>query len=429
MQVVSKKLSDTGVELTVNLAEADLAEVKRAVFNKLRAQVKADGFRPGKAPDNIVEQQLGSQTVQAEVVDAALNRTYPAAVAQENLQVIGQPEVALKKFVPYSELIFTALVEVMPVIKLPDYKKFKIEARPETVADRHVDEVLERMRTRLAEKKPVKRAAQTGDEVKVDFKGTDHKGVEVPGASSTDFPVTIGSQAFIPGFEEELLGLKAGEQKAFKVTFPKDYHAKALQGAKVNFDVTVKDVHEVIAPPLDDGFATKSSPFKTLTELRADVRKQLEAEFVEQGAKAQREELVKKLVEGSKLSVPPRLLDRVLDEIKAEFKRNLEMRGLTEEQFYQNERTTAADYEKTQLRPAADRRVKGSLVLSEVARVEQIDITATELEQTVEALKARYKDDPKTLDALDKPAAREDIAMQVLTERTIDKLLSYAGGK
>jgi trigger factor len=426
MQTTLKKLSPASAELTVEADENTLADIKRAVFNQLRGQVKADGFRAGKAPDAVVESSLGSQQVQGEFLNEALGRLYALAVSREQLQTIGSPEVSLKKFVPYSELEFTATVEVMPEIKLTDYKKFKVPLKTEKPTEAQIDEVLQRMRRRLAETKPADRAAAEGDEVRIDFAGIDARGQPVPGAQSQDFPVTIGSKTFVPGFEDELIGLKAEQKKTFTLTFPKDYQVASLQGAKVTFAVTVREVREVKLPELDDAFVAKASPFKTVAQLRSDVSGQLERELTEEARRRQREELVGKLVEGSKLTLPPKLLGRVLDDLRAEFRRNLDNRGLSEADFYSANKTTAEKYEKSELMPAAERRVKASLLLSEVARKESLSLSRDELEQGVADLQERYKDNPQVLADLDKPEVREDIAMQILTERTIDKLVSYA---
>lgn len=423
MQVTTKKLSSVSSELTVSLNEADLSESKRAVFNELRPKVKAAGFRPGKSPDNIVERELGQPVVQSEVIDAAINRHFSLALVEAKLSIIGQPEIKLQKFVPYSELEFSAVCEVMPEIKLPDYKKFKIAVKAEEPTAAKVGEVLERMQKRLAEKKPVERAAKEGDEVWIDFKGTDAQGHPVKGASGEDFPVIIGSNTFIPGFEPALVGVKPGGKKTFDVTFPKEYHSVSLRGAKVKFEVEVKKVNELDLPKLDDDFAAKSSPFKTMKELRADVSRQLEQELNEQAEKQRRQEVVKQLVDKSKLEIPPKLTANVLKEIKAEFKRSLDERGLDEEEFYKSQNTTADKYEKTELQAAAERRVKASLTLSEVASREKLSISRDELDAHIEALRQRYSDNPEIQAELDKPTVREDIAMQALTERTIDKLL------
>ncbi len=425
MKFSEGKNTPTSQQFTVSAEESDLLSAKRAVFNELRGQVKADGFRPGKAPDNVVEQKLGSQMVQSEVLGRAVNQLFGRAVAEQKLNVIGQPDIKITKYVPYSALEFTAECEIAPTFKLPDYEKFKIEVKPQEPTDKEVDDVLQNMRSRMAKKTEVTRPAKDGDGLLLDFAGRDNKNQPLAGAKGEDFPLQLGSKTFIPGFEDKLIGLKSGEDKTFDLTFPKDYHSKNLQSAKVTFDVTVKKVYELKQPELNDAFAASASPFPKLSELKADVKKQLASEHQQQAERERREKLIKTLVEKTKIDLPPKLVDRVKEEIHKEFLRNLELRSLREEDFYKNEGTTKEKYEKTELLPAAQRRVKASLILSEVARVENLSVNREELEEYLKLLQGRYQSDPKALSELDKPEVREDVAAQLLTEKTIAKLLSF----
>lgn len=425
MQVSSKKIDEVSIELTIKADDTDLSDIKRVVFNELRKQVKAAGFRPGKAPDNIVESSLGSQVVQSEFLNLAVSRIYTRAVVDEKLAIIGQPEVKIKTFIPYSELSFTAVTEIAPEIKLPNYKSFKVPLKPDPVTEKQVEDVLENMRRRLAEKKPVERPAKEGDELTIDFEGKDSKGEAISGASGKEFPLVLGSKTFIPGFEEELVGVKAGETKTFTVTFPKEYHAANLRGAKVTFETKILKLNEMILPAFDDEFTAKASPFKTAKELKEDVKKQLAAELNERARGAQREEVVKKLVESTKIVVPPKLLERVIGDVKSEFHRNLHMRGISEEDYYKQQDTTAEKYEKEELSKVAERRIRASLVLSEVAKAENLSVSNDELESQMKKLEENYKNDEQSKAELKRPEVREDIALQMLTERTIDKLVSY----
>lgn len=426
MQVAKSKQTKISVEIAVTADETELLDIKRQVLNRLRPQVKASGFRPGKAPDKVVEKELGADVVQKEFLDEALAQIFSRVLQQENIKLLGQPTVNVTKYVPYNELAFTAEIELRPEVTLPDLKSLKATVKPEPVTDERVVEVLENLRKRTANKKQVSRAAKNNDEVVIDFAGKDSKGEAVPGATGTDMPITLGSDTFIPGFEDELIGLKKGDTKTFMLTFPKDYHAKNLQNIKVTFDVTVKDVIEMTLPKLDDAFVTKASPFKTLTELKEDITKQLAEEYERQAAKLRREEVVGQLLDKTKLDIPPKFLDQTMEEVREDFRRSLTQRGLDEETFYARESTDKETYEKNELRPLAERRVKGSLVLSEVARRENIAVGREELDAYVGFMREQYAKDAKALEQLDRAEVREDIAMQMLTERTIDKLVELA---
>lgn len=427
MNVSVVKKSKTEVKLEISADEQQIADVKRQVFNELRKNVKAKGFREGKAPDNIVEQELGAQTVQAEVLNAAVSRLYGMAVTKEKLQTLGKPELKLKKFVPYSELEFEVDVEVVPDIKLADYKKIKVPLKVDEVTDKDVKDVLERLRKSVSDKKEVKRAAAEGDEVWIDFEGKDSKGKEIRGASGQDYPLNIGSKTFIPGFEEEMTGLKPGDEKEFTLTFPKDYHAKNLAGQKVTFNVKVNKVKSVTLPKLDDEFASKVGPFSSLKDLKSDIKSQIKQERENQAKSKQREEILAKIVEKSNIPTPSKLVEDVAKSIKEEFVQNLSYRGMTFDDYLKQIGQSAEEFNEKEVKPQAEKRAKTSLVLSKIAEEEDITANQQELEQRLELMKSQYKDNQDILREIDSPQSRQDIASQILTEKTIERIMKYAG--
>jgi trigger factor len=418
-----KREGDTKATLTIKADEKDLADIKRVVLNNLRPKIKSDGFRPGKAPDSIVEKQIGANQVQQEVMEAAINRFYGMAGNSEKLKPLSRPTIDLVKFVAYTELEFTAEVELLPPIKLGDYKKKPAAPKPAKVTKKEVDEALERLAMQMAEKKEVKRAAKNGDEVIIDFKGTDAKGELVKGAESKEYPLTLGSDSFIPGFEPELIGLKAGEEKTFTITFPKEYHSKILAGTKVTFEIKVHKVNELVAPKFDDEFAAANSPFKTMEELRADAERQLEDEKQQQIDKDYRQKVVSKVVDESKLELPEGLVDRVEQDMKAEFERELAQRNSTTKEYMQQQDLTQKQLDK-ETRENAEKRAKTSLVLTEIAEAEGLKVSVEELEKIIADYKQMYGSDEKIAAELDKPEVRQDIAAQALTEKTVDFLAS-----
>lgn len=426
MNAKQSKVSDVVTKLTVSLDEKDLADIKKAVFNKLRPEVKADGFRPGKAPDNIVEKKLGSDLVQGEVLEAAVNRFYVMAASQEELKPLDSPNIKVLKFVPYTELEFEAEVEVAPKIKLPDYKKIKKSPKKVTVTEKDIDEVLDRLRLQTAEKKSVDRAAKDKDEVWIDFEGKDSKGEPVKGTDGKNYPLSLGSNTFIPGFEPELIGLKKGDEKTFEVKFPNDYHAKTLANQKVTFSVKVNDVKEVVLPEINDEFAQKVSPLKTVKELRADVKKQLEAEKEGEANSELRKEVLQAVVDKCKFTTPPKLLERVTEQMRNDFEQNLVYRGMTLDQYLDQSGQTKEEFEKTELLENAERRARTSLVLTEIAEAEKLQVSREELDMRLQMLKGQYQQDEKMQEELEKPESRRDIASQLLTEKTIEKLVQYA---
>lgn len=425
MQSVKKQLSPTKVELTITADQAFLDRVKAHVLGDLSKSVNMAGFRKGHAPAALIEKNVDQATLQSQFLDHAINDLYVEAMSEEKLRPVAQPEVNVTKFVPFTTLEFKATVEIVGEITLPDYKKIKMTKTVEPTTDKDVDAVVDDLRRRDAEKKEVKRAAKDGDETVIDFKGVDAETKEpIAGADGTDYPLTLGSGAFIPGFEPELVGLKAGEEKTFDVTFPKDYSATELQGKKVSFTVTVKTVRELALPKLDDAFAGKVGPFRTITELKDDIKKQLESEKENQAQRKFENDLLAEIAEKAKANIPTSLIDEEVDRMEEEERRNLVYRGQTWQEHLDAEGKTAEQH-KEGLRESAEVRVKTGLVLGEVAHAEGINVTDKELSERIAALKQQYTD-PQMQAELDKPDNRRDIGSRLITEKTIAKLTEYA---
>jgi len=425
MQITTKKLTPTKVELTVTADQAQMDHAKARTLHDLSKDVSLAGFRKGHAPEHLVEKNVDQNLLQSRFLDAVVNDIYTQALIQEQLRAVAQPEVSIIKFVPFTEVEIKAIVEIVGEIKLADYKKFHFTKQAEKTTDKDVESVLQDLLTRDSEKKEVKRAAGDGDEVTIDFKGVDAKTKEaIDGAEGNDYPLIIGSNTFILGFESEIVGLKINEEKTFDVTFPKDYSAKALQGKKVTFTVTVKQVKEVVKPKLTNAFAAKVGPFKTVDELKADVRRQIEAEKDNQAQRKVESEILQALAEKSKGEVPAALIEEEMDRMEDEEKRNLMYRGQTWQEHLQAEGKTAEEHREGQREQAA-LRVKTGLVLGEVAQVEKIDVTDAELKQRITDLKKQYSD-AQTQTELDKPENQRDIASRILTEKTIAKIVEYA---
>jgi trigger factor len=425
MQIKKEQLTPTIVKLTVIADQAAIDAVKQTVLAQLGQNVKVPGFRPGKAPANLVEKNIDPAAMQTEFLDQAINKFYVHAADQQKLRPVAPPAITITKFVPYSTVEFTAEVEVVGTITLPDYKKIKLAAKKPEVTAKDVTAVLDNLLERGAAKKEVKRAAKLGDEVTIDFSGTDFKaGESIDGADGQEYPLILGSKNFIPGFEEELIGLKPAGTKTFPITFPKDYGAKELQSRKVNFAVIVKKIQEMTPPKLDDTFAATIGPFKTVTELKADIKKQLIAEKQQEANRAFDNELLEKIAAKSTVAIPKALVDEEIDRIEEEEKRNIVYRGQTWQEHLDAEGISAEDHHEKQ-RPGAELRVKAGLVLGEIAQAEKITVTPQELELRIQLLKGQYPD-PAMQAELDKPDNRRDIMSRLLTEKTLDVLRASA---
>jgi trigger factor len=425
MRVNKKFTSDTELVLTVTADEPTLHPIKEHVLTHLKKHVKVPGFREGKVPPAMVEKNINQAALQEEFLKEALNHLYAQAIRSEKLRPVSNPDVTIRKFVPFSMLEFEAKVPVVGKVTLPDYKKIKKTKKAVAVSQKDIDEVLKSLRLRLAEKKDVNRAAKNGDQVWIDFSGKNDKGEAVKGADGKDYPLRLGSNTFIPGFENELLGLKPGEEKTFEIKFPKEYGVKALSAKKVTFTVQVTKVQEVDLPEPTDAFATKAGPFKSIKELEVDIKKQLTLERQQQVARDFESELIMEVASKSEVAIPQVMVDEQADRVLKEHRQNLTYRGQTYPEFLEAEGTTDEKFRKEVLEPQARERVKAGLVLSEVAERENIDVTPEELDIRMQVLKNQYQD--KAMQAeLAKPETRRDIASRILTEKTVNKLASYA---
>lgn len=423
MKYTRKNTSDTQVAFTVTLDAADLEKTKKSTLNRLSKKVKVAGFREGKVPTAVAEKHLDQNTLGMEVAEDAVNAFMVDVLEAEKLQPLDRPKVDLTKYVPNESLEFTAAVEILPAITLGNYKNLKATKQAATVDDKDVDEVIERMRAGMAEKKETDRAAKDGDELIIDFKGLDKDGKEVAGAAGTEYPLTLGSQSFIPGFEEGLAGKKAGEHAELPLTFPKDYHHPPLAGAKVTFGVDIKKVNEVALPALNDAFATTAGPFKTMDELRADVRRELSDQHEREALDKLRDELIEQLVKGSDIPTPEVLINDQMASLERDFVQNLLYRGMTLPQYLDQQNLSEDDWRKTELRDQAIRRVQVGLALAELSKIEEINISREELEARLREMLQRSGGDKKFREQLDTPEARRDLANRLITEKTVDRLV------
>ncbi|HSX41582.1 MAG TPA: trigger factor [Candidatus Saccharimonadales bacterium] len=423
MKAEITKRTDTTVTFKITAEPKDIEHARQHVYDHLRGEVRVSGFRPGKAPDNIVERELGAERIQAETVEHAVSHAYSDAVFEHRLTVIAQPQVDVKKWVPYTDLEFEATVEIVPEVKLPDYKKIKKQVKPVKIENKQIDEVIEDLRRRLANRAPAVRAAETGDEVKFDFHGT-KDGQDVAGASAKNHVLKLGSGQFIPGFEDELIGMKAGEGKTFTITFPKDYHESTLAGQPVEFTIKLQEVTELQLPEIDDKFAAQVGPFKTVADLKADIKDQLTVEGEEQAKRDFENELLNEIITKTKVAVPEKLLFQQSERLKNEMTQRLASSGLTMEQYLKAQNQTQEDFE-AEIKPEAERRTKLAMILSQVAKEEDLAVSAEEVDNELDQLRLRYTD-PAMQKELAGDRIREDVFNHLMATRTIDKLAEYA---
>ncbi|MBI2592533.1 trigger factor [Candidatus Saccharibacteria bacterium] len=433
MRISKTEESATRLKLLITADQFDLTPIKDHVLKHFASKVKVPGFRVGTAPVALIEKHVDQRALADEFIEHALNSLYGRAIDQEKLRPASRPEVHLKKFVPFTDLEFEAELEIIGPIKLPDYKKIKLVKKPVEIRAEEISSVIESLRLRLADRKAVERAAKDGDEVVIDFEGKDKMGDPIAGADGKDYPLMLGgathqtvrsSGKFIPGFEENLIGTKAGGKYDFTITFPNDYGAVGLRNKEVTFTVGVKKVNEVTRPKLDDAFAAKVGLFKTMADLEADIKKQLKAEKQMPADREYENELIIQISEKTEVEVPKSLVDEQIARGEEDEKRDLAYRGQTWQEHLDAEGITAEGHFERQ-RPEAQQRVKAGLVLSEIAERENIFVTPEELEIRIQILKGQYQD-PQMQAELDKPENQREIAARLMTEKTVARLVEFA---
>ena len=421
MKTKLKKLSDSRVELTVTLDAKDLKPAKEKALVKLAKELKVEGFRKGKVPTEVAKKFIPENDLNAEVVDYAVRTTVVPAFQEVEKSPLVMPSVNVTKYVPDEIVEYTATADIIPEVKLGDYKKLGVKKETVKVTEKEISEILDNIATSYGEKKVVKRAAKMGDEVVLDFVGKkDDK--EFNGGSAKDYKLTLGSKTFIPGFEEGVVGHASGDKFDLPLTFPKNYGVKDLAGAKTVFEVLVKQVNEIVKPKVDDELAAKCGPFKTVAELKADIKKNLQAQNEHKLEDKYKDDLVNELVKKSKIPAPEILIDDQVRMIREDMTRNAAAQGLSFEDFLEANNETLENWEK-EARKIAEQRVKASLALQNVALAEKITVSDDEVGAKIAELRDVYKKSPDALKQLKDPNVKMDIKNRMTIEKTLDYLV------
>ncbi len=422
MKTKVKNISDVKVELTISLGVEELKAAEQVALTKLAKEVKIEGFRKGKAPLEMVAAQVDQNVLGQEVIENALSKAVAEAFLKEKIQAINRPEVDVKKFIPGTELEFTATSEIMPKVELGDYKNLKVKKEKVSVSQKEINETIDQILKNFAEKKKVKRAAKEGDEVVIDFLGK-KDGVAFGGGKAEKFPLELGSKSFIPGFEEGLIGKKAGDELSLDLKFPKDYHAKDLAGAKVVFEVKIHEVRENVLPEINEEFLSKLGEFKTKEDFEKQIKEDLKTQKQAEADDKFKDELVKKLAEVSKVPVPEILLEDQKQSIEMDMQQNLMYSGLSLDDYLKRMNKTREEWLENDVKAVAESRVKSGLALAELSKVEKIQSSVDELDARIAQLKEQYGNSKEVVKQLSSDDVRRNLANQILTEKTIDLLV------
>ena len=385
-----KSIEKNGNQATV-VVEIDKELMEKGVnaaYLKARKQIQIPGFRKGKAPRKMIETMYGAHVFYEDGLEEIFPEVYDFAIAAQDFKAIGRPTLADMNISEENIVTLTLTTEVYPEVVLGQYKGLEVEKMDVTVSDAQVAAELDRMAQNVASTETVERAAEMGDTANIDFEGFDN-GVAFDGGKGENFDLKLGSGQFVPGFEEQVVGMAAGEEKDINVTFPEDYAAD-LAGKAVVFHVKLNKVTVTNVPALDDEFAKDVSEFDTLDELKADIRTKAEEQAKKQSDSAFEQAAVEKAAEGTAVEMPKALVDAELDTQMERFAYQLQMSGYSMEQYA---KMMGGDVNtmRNAFRPAAEKQAKISVTLEKIVEVEGLTVTDEEIEAEFQSLADQYQ--------------------------------------
>lgn len=407
-----EKIENSKVVLTIDVAADEFESAVNKAYFKLRGKMKVPGFRPGKAPRKIIERMYGTEIFYEEAVNIVLPDAYEAAVKEQELNVVGYPQVELET-VGKEGVTFRCTVAVYPEVKLGQYKGVEAPRAEVKVMAADVNARLKEMAERNSRLVSVERAVKKGDTANIDFEGFDN-GVPFDGGKGDNFDLAIGSGSFVPGFEEQLIGMKAGEEKDIDVTFPENYTPE-LAGKPVVFHVKINEVKVKEVPAIDDEFAKDVSEFDTLKELKADLKKKITEERKAAAQRAFEDVLMDKVADGIEADIPEDMIELQAQRMADNFKQQITTQGIPFEQYLKMTGSTEADL-LAQAREPAKRQVRMDLAVEAIIKAEGLDATDKEIEAEIKKMAEQYGMD---VENVKKYLRAEDVKEQILREKAI----------
>lgn len=390
MSVQVEKLEKNMAKLTVEVSADELEKAIEKAYQKQKKNITVPGFRKGKVPRMMVEKMYGKEVFYEDAANEIIPSAYEKAYDECGENIVSTPKIEVVQIEAGKSFIFTAEVALKPEVTLGAYKGIEVDKVDVTVSDEEVDAEIEKERDRNARSISVTdRAVQDKDQTVIDFEGF-VDGVAFEGGKGENYPLTIGSGAFIPGFEEQLIGKNIGEECDVNVTFPEDYHAEDLAGKAAVFKVTVKEIKEKQLPDLDDEFASEVSEFDTLAEYKEDVKKNLTEKREKDVKNAKEDAVVDAIIENATMEIPEAMIETQQRQMVQEFAQNIQMQGLSIDQYFQFTGLTAEKMME-QVKPQAEKRIKSRLVLEAVAKAENITASEEDFEAEVAKMAEMYK--------------------------------------
>jgi trigger factor len=418
----TKKLDNSQIELTITVKPEDYDKDMKNAAVRVSQKAKIKGFRPGKAPYDVIKRELGEMAIMQEAIEHIVRHAYHSAVVAEKMPIIGQPEINLEKFAPGNDIVFKAIVALLPKVTVFDAKKVKVKKEIKKISDKDLDETFTALRGMQATE--ILKTGKAGDKDKliIDMDMLVDK-VPVDGGQAKDYQVYLSEPHYIKGFNEKLIGAKKDDVVEFELDFPKDHYQKHLAGKKVAFKITVKEVYERKLPELDEEFAKKLGQ-KSVEELKALVRKNREAEETRRGEQKAEVEMLDKMIEGSTFEeIPEVLVDSEKQKMFHELKSDLTKNNITMEQYLadlkKDEKQLVEDF-----RIGAEKRAKAALLSRQIALDEDIKVEDKELKEEIAKLNEMYKDNNEALENIKRTEVIETIATTLQNKKVMDHLRS-----
>ncbi|MBM7865345.1 trigger factor [Heliobacterium gestii] len=426
MKASVERLENNQVSLQIEIDEATFEQGLEKAYKKVVRQVAVPGFRKGKTPRKILEARYGKEVLFEDAVEILVPEAYMQAIEENNVDPVEQPKIDVVQLEAGKPLIFKAVVTVKPEVTLGEYKGVEVEAQPAEVSDEDVQRQLETMQKRHARVSTLTEGeAQLGDTAVIDFEGF-KDGVPFEGGKGENHSLELGSNSFIPGFEDGLVGVPVGEERELNLTFPEQYHATELAGQAVVFKVTIKELKRKEYSPIDDEFAKDVSDFETLDELKEDIRKNLLSAAEKASEQAKQKAVVDKVVAASQVDVPEVMVDNRADQLMEEYGQRLSYQGVSLEQFLAMTKQTERDL-KAQFIPEAEKVVKQELVLEAVAKAEGMSVTDEELDKEIEEIAANYrKPAPQIRKILESRGQLDALKQSILLDKAIKLIVDSA---
>ena len=390
MSLQVEKMEKNMAKLTIEVSAEELDKAMQNAYLKARGKISIPGFRKGKAPRKMLEQMYGKGIFLEDAANALIPEHYSKALEECDLEIVSQPEIDVTQAEPGKAFIFTAEVAVKPEVTLGEYKGVEVPKSETEVTDEDIDAEIKKEQEKNSRTVTVEdRGAENGDITTIDFEGF-VDGVAFEGGKGTDYPLTLGSGSFIPGFEDQLVGAKAGDHVEVNVTFPEEYQAAELAGKAAVFQCDVNKVETKELPELDDDFAQDVSEFDTLAEYREDVKKNLTEKKEKEARAAKENAAVDKAIENAEMEIPDAMLNTQVRQMMNDFASRMQSQGLTMEQYFQFTGMTAEKMQE-EMKPQALKRIQTRLVLEKIAETENIEVSEDEVNEEISKMAEMYK--------------------------------------